>query len=775
MLVLCTLLAVALSGMILRRRSQRKRRSGERSRRANRGIALVAVAVLVGGQALLGLPAAAAATDCAPNPEQPGAGMVGSIDPAPTGTAGSVYAEVGYAGLTWHVYDPDCGGISSLTGSSGSIDTWVGNDLLSSAKVIVGATNSLHYLLLDGTLTRPLDDLVSTGSRALYTGVFAPLLGLAALVLALVLFRAIWRGDLAAIGRRTLWALAALWLASATYLTPLLYTQVLDEVLISGTNQLQAGLTDQPGLDQRNGLPTLLHTTIVYNTWLRGEFGDPDAPQAAQYGRDLVRAQGFTKDEAAHIAADQTGTALTTATTAKKQSYVDIRSKLGNATGFFDGTDGSRTGDGVLALVQACVFALFPLLAKATILLAHVVLRLVVLAGPLIGLAAIVFPDVLRRISTAAAAALLSVVVVSVLAGVDTLVLVWITDPAHGITLLPQMLLGGLVTAVAFASGRPLQRMLQMMKLSVRAAEGVRNSNSNSIEWHAKNKNKEPKNLAFWYNLPLILGRENNIAAIGTFRPEFYELPHSIDDIGSKFPSIEANSAKKASRDVLTTVRWSELKSDSNPGAANDNAEFLYMGTRDQWRVRNAPDSEIPVPPRKAGDSTLPNDCPVYHTRNRTAIGYDSRTLGNHERIRPLKGWHDVLVHGVRAIKSNGTDFEPGAINFDPGAINAYGKDAPLGAVHPNHIRDACIENPGYNGEPIRLLACHSATAPTKEGSPVPYALPLAQILANRIGRPVKAPTHAVGTDRYGEAIQDPQVYDGGRWLTFLPLSVIGE
>jgi hypothetical protein len=434
-----------------------------------RGRAVLVVGALLAMQALIGSPAMAAPTDCAPNPERPDLGFVGALDPSKQlalhGDPGSVYFDYRYAGLTWHTYDPNCGSISAITSTNSQIDTWFGNQLFNVAKVMVSATNGLHYVITGNLLTGPLDQIVANGTKALYNGVFAPLLALAALGLAILLFRQIWKGDLAAIGRRTTWALAGLWLASAAYLTPLVYTGVLNSVLIAGTSDVQSGFLSQAGLgDNVNSLPTLLHTNVVYRNWLRGEFGDPDAPQAKQFGKDLVAAQAFSIAEV-----DAGKDADANNTSAKKQQFVDIRGKLGNVTGYFDGTDGSRIGDGFLALFQAVAFTLFQLLAKLAILLAQVLLRMVVLTGPLIGLASIVFPDLLRKIGRAAGAALLNVVVISALAGLDTLVLVWIFDPAHGLPLLAQILLAGLVTLAFFMIGKPGRRMLQMVQLSVGA------------------------------------------------------------------------------------------------------------------------------------------------------------------------------------------------------------------------------------------------------------------------------------------------------------------
>jgi len=435
---------------------------------------LVLVAAILGAQALIGSPASAQNPfgDCkeAPNPERPGAGMVGAIDPTPMGTGepGSVYAEVGYAGLVWHTYDLGCGP-SGIRDPDAVIGNWAGNQLFNVAKVVVGATNGLHYALADDGLLEPLDDLIVSGTVALYDSVYAPWFGLVAVVLAIVLFRYIWRGDLATVSRRTAWAVAGIWLAAATYLTPLLYTQVLDEVLVAGSEQIRTGFLQEVGIEAQHALPTLLHEQIVYRNWLRGEFGSPDGPQAQQLGRDLVRAQAYTKQEIADGADDpNSGVA-----DRKKAEYEAIGERTGSAYGYFQGVDGSRIGSGLLATAQAFMFALFQLLAQAALLLGQILLRVVILLGPVIGLIAILYHELLRGVGRAVGAALLNVIVISALAALHTLVMVWVFEPARGLSVLTQMILAGLVTLVMLLVARPVRRMWQMVELSVGAVGGA--------------------------------------------------------------------------------------------------------------------------------------------------------------------------------------------------------------------------------------------------------------------------------------------------------------
>ncbi len=443
-------------------------------------VLLLVVIALLGMQAALGsaawgspaLEQVPGADDCkdAPNPERPGAGMVGAIDPTPlqAGTPGSVYHEVGYAGLVWHTYDLGCGP-SGLRNPNAVIDTWTGSLLFNIGKAVVGATNGLHYALADGGLLAPLNDLIVSGTVALYDTVYAPWFGLIAVLLAIVLFRSIWRGDLATVSKRAAWALAGIWLASATYLTPLLYTQVLDGVLVEGSNQVRTGFLNEVGIEQRDALPTLLHDQIIYHNWLRGVFGSPDGPQAEQLGRDLVRAQAFTKQEIADGADDpQSGVAER-----KKQEYKAIAERTGSSYGYFQGVDGNRIGVGILAALQSVMFGLFQFLAQAALLLAQVLLRVVILLGPVIGLIAILHHELLRGVGRVVGAALLNVVVLSALAALHTLVMVWVFDPARNISVLADLLLAGMITLVMLLVSRPVRRMWQMLELSVGAVGGA--------------------------------------------------------------------------------------------------------------------------------------------------------------------------------------------------------------------------------------------------------------------------------------------------------------
>ncbi|MFD9705344.1 hypothetical protein [Lentzea sp. NPDC059081] len=431
-----------------------------------RGKRIGVVAAILALQVVMGAPMAHAQT-CGdpPNPERPGAGMVGALDPpVGNGLPGSPYLEYGYAGMVWHNFNSKC---AALPDAGATFDTLAGNQLFSIGKNIVGATNALHYTVMGRGLLVPLDDAVKNGVQKVYDNVYLRWFGLVALLLAILMFRQIWTGDFATISRRGLWALAAMWLATSTLALPQFYN-LLDNTLVSKTSEIQAGFIEAP---EEQGtlhvLPTKLHDAVVYQSWLRGAFGTPEAPQAAEFGPRILKAQAWTTTEIAeHKDADQA------ALEAKKAEWRALEAQLGTSKGYFDGTDGSRTGAGFLALLQSIAFSLFQLFAKAAVLLAQLLLRILTLAGPLIGLVALIHHDLLRKVARAAAVTVFNVLVLAVLAGVHALLLQAIFN-ATGLSLLTRTLLGLMLTLVCFVIGKPLRRMWQMVEMSVGSASNV--------------------------------------------------------------------------------------------------------------------------------------------------------------------------------------------------------------------------------------------------------------------------------------------------------------
>ncbi|SDC97518.1 magnesium transporter [Actinokineospora iranica] len=465
-----TFLVVAFAALLMAARWRRKR-LGAQAGEPRKRYAMLTVVGILAFQGILGSPAMAQdANSCVPNPERPGSGMVGALDP-PQGRGGeadSPYKVYSYAGMVWHVYDESCGGLvpSGVTDPGATIDNWAGNELFNVAKNIVGATNSLHYTLFDGGVLGGLNAQIGKAAEAIFDNIYTQLFSLAMLVLAILMFRQIWKGDLATVSKRALFALAGMWLAASSAVLVSNYDRI-DDTIERVTTGIQAGFVDPEDADvaAQHILPLSLHQKIVWENWERGEFGAPDTPQAKEFARRLLDAQAWTIDDVesgrdADNAAEQ----------AKKNEYKNIATQLGPATGYFKGTDGSRTGAGILALFQSIVYSMFQLFAKLAVLLAQLLLRILALTAPVIGLVALIHHDILRKVGRAVGAVVLNVLVLAVLAGIHFKFLELIFSPEAKLSLLTQMLLAAIVTLVFFLVGRPMRRMWQMLELSVGAA-----------------------------------------------------------------------------------------------------------------------------------------------------------------------------------------------------------------------------------------------------------------------------------------------------------------
>lgn len=462
--------AVVLLVLHRRRRSGSARSPAEPRRRdatvsvSRRRMALLVVVVLVGGSVLLGQPAFAQVLNCKepPEPDRPGTGLVGSLDP-PTygvGEPGSVYHEVGFAGLVWHNYDLGCAG-SAVLDPATTTDTWLGNQAFNVAKFVVAGVNWAHYLIADGgELLSPLDNVVTTATRAMYDTVFTTWIGPALLVLAVILLVLAVRGDLARQAQRGTFAALALLVGSAVYLAPVDWAKAADGLLLDGITQMQEGFLNQVGLGDRDTLPTVLVDQVVYANWLRGEFGSPDVPQAQELGRNLLRAQTFTKQEVAE------GRDTPELASAKKSDFTAIADRMGDRYTYFQGKSGSRIGAGVLAVVQAICIALFQLLSKVLVLVAMLLLRLMVMTAPATAVLAVLKPDVLPALLRVAGAAIVNTLVVGALAGLHALLVVSLFRPGAGVDLWLALLVTGVVTVVMWAVARPFRRLASMVSLT---------------------------------------------------------------------------------------------------------------------------------------------------------------------------------------------------------------------------------------------------------------------------------------------------------------------
>ncbi|UVS81431.1 EndoU domain-containing protein [Actinokineospora sp. UTMC 2448] len=373
---------------------------------------------------------------------------MGALDePDGHGEPGSIYAAYGYAGLIWHDYTGDC--------LSFGIDTGIGNTLLNTAKLIIGATNGLYYTITEGGLLAGVNAGIADAAQDVFDNIYGQFFGLAALLLAVSMFRHIWRGNLATTAHKGTLALAAMMLA-ATGVAAAASFPAIDRAITTATNAFLLGFAEPEHHPvARHELPTRLHTEVIYHNWLRGTLGDPEQTPATDYGPKVLAAQAYSAEEI------NTGADTDPAPREAKQAqYEQIAEELGTTTDTFTGDAGSRTGIGVLALLHALAFALFQLLAAVAIAFAHLALRLLVVGAPVIGVVAVFKPDILPRIGRAIGATAFTIFLLAILAGIHHRVLGYLTQA--DLDLLPEIIIVALLSWAGFYCGKPIQRTAQI-------------------------------------------------------------------------------------------------------------------------------------------------------------------------------------------------------------------------------------------------------------------------------------------------------------------------
>jgi hypothetical protein len=128
---------------------------------------------------------------------------------------------------------------------------------------------------------------------------------------------------------------------SAAYLTPIDWAKAADGLLLNGVTQMQEGFLSQVGLGDRDTLPTVLVDRVVYDNWLRGEFGSPEVPQASSWAATCCARRPSPKAEVAE-GRDDGG-----ARRAEEADFGTLAGQMGDRYTYFQGKSGSRIGVGV--------------------------------------------------------------------------------------------------------------------------------------------------------------------------------------------------------------------------------------------------------------------------------------------------------------------------------------------------------------------------------------------------------------------------------------------
>jgi hypothetical protein len=425
----------------------------------------------------------AAPWDCkdAPVPSMPDSGLPGFFDPSPSPPppagnpwaeppTSSIYDQYGYAGLTWNAYDLGCMGAAGDLGAT--VDTFLGNAFLSGATWIAAGTNGIHNKIAHpDQYMQPLDDVVATVTQRLHDAIWSPWGALALLGVAALLLLYSLHGRLSAIVSASAWALLVLAVLSGITAYPTRVASFFDEAVtqtIGTVNQTSAGITTPAGADPARAQGTLLVDQILYDAWLRGEFGDSHSPAAEKWGATLFRESTFSRAEVAAAEAKPDG--IKTVTEQKANDWIATTQEIQDADpaayAQIQGKAGGRAGAGLLALIGVLFTALFRLVADLFLFTGLVMLRLLVMFFPAAAVIGVISPmsSIVRRIGNMAGASIVNVIAFGVGSAVHTVVISAIlthsTSPGAGILALILCLV---VSVAAFILLMPLLSLTNIL------------------------------------------------------------------------------------------------------------------------------------------------------------------------------------------------------------------------------------------------------------------------------------------------------------------------
>lgn len=265
----------------------------------------------------LALPAPASAIpgipDCttAPTPEVPGRGVVGFFEPSPKtapepgdpfaeNTTTSIHEQYGYAGLRWNTYDLGCGPDMARSPDA-PVGTSIANWVLTVPKAAIAATGALLSAAYQPDFLGVFDPLISKVVDGLRSSVFEQWIGLTVAALGFLL---IWRSRQAALASSTSaigWALLIMVIATVIFRWPLVAGHAADQTVTSVMSTVTGALNEDEDADGTSpgGQATAnLHTSLLYQAWLGGQFGDANTAVATKYGPAIFDAQALTWREA---------------------------------------------------------------------------------------------------------------------------------------------------------------------------------------------------------------------------------------------------------------------------------------------------------------------------------------------------------------------------------------------------------------------------------------------------------------------------------------------
>lgn len=453
---------------------------------------LLGLLLVVGSITVATVPAAA--DECKPDgiPQRAGSGMAGSIDDKVDRSTGTKYGDYGWSNLRWYTCDLGNGGVINdqlpdpAKDPNAVMDTAVGNGGLGFAAGLAAMMTQLHeWVANPGAFLDPVDNRIGPITQVITDAVWTPYGG--AVVALAALFVGVWgynNGNVRRIGR-TLAAILIALLAIAWFsaqMTVPVPTDTLDRSTgrpvtqtktVSGA-EYAAGLFDgiavdivgtvdnailasgsdgaQKRLSAEESRGALLQDRLLYMFWAQGATGCraadlPDKSPGCRAAEKLYTAQSVKWDDPNPDSEERRD--------AYKAAADKLREADPAAYQTLRGKDNTRAGTGLFAALFMVLLAIIRIPAELMILIGLMVVRLVVIMGPLFALAAII--ESTRPIATMALkmvfASIYNVAVFGVIAAVHSAIVLTLM----GTNMVVSFVLVAVLTVVTWIVTKPFR------------------------------------------------------------------------------------------------------------------------------------------------------------------------------------------------------------------------------------------------------------------------------------------------------------------------------
>ncbi|MGA4860965.1 hypothetical protein ACPCAB_30580 [Streptomyces koyangensis] len=360
-----------------------------------------------------------------PDPDFPGTGISGWIDPGPVtappprkieSSAGYIYEQYGFAGLRWDTYDLGCGGV--LRDTEAASDTAMANFIFMWSKAWTALTIKLHDYAVGDAIPDATRPVLENATRAVRNAIFTPWAVVSLLIVACGVIVQARKKNAADAVTRVGWSLLVVTLVAIVGGYPAFAAGLTDDAVSSTVGAVRqalatgdrapgpvgpgpatappggAGAPSAPGPDAfrtdrepadsaTTATGNLLVQSVLYRAWMRGQFGDPDSVAAQRYGMQILDAQAMTHREARQPPAERRKSAA-----AKAKVFEEVAEKIKTedptAYAHFTGKKKERLGVAFSSMYMSFSANAFSVVADFMIAMSRILLPFIVVLFPAI-------------------------------------------------------------------------------------------------------------------------------------------------------------------------------------------------------------------------------------------------------------------------------------------------------------------------------------------------------------------------------------------------------